>query len=112
MNRLIFVVNLMMTHGMELRLEDEEGSVHTTLGLLYNHISGSQPQPPMAPLSDSHPDTERSLVLCTLKLGYYKSMLSKFKDNLMSSKLQKDEVLRDDNWMAWKAHIMQTLWMH
>ena len=112
MNRLIFVVNLMMTHGMESRLEDEEGSVHTTLGPLYNCIFSSQPQPPMAPLSDSHPDTERSLVLHTSKLGYYESMLSKFKDNLMSSKLQKDEVLWDDNWMAWKARIMQTLWMH
>ena len=67
-------------HGVE----DEEGSVHTTLGPLYNCIFGSQPQPPMAPLSDSHPDTERSLVLRTSKLGYYESMLSKFKDNLMS----------------------------
>ena len=30
----------------------------------------------------------------------------------MSSKLRKDEVLRDDNWMAWKARIMQALRTH
>ena len=93
-------------HGVE----DEESSVHTTTaGPLYSCIFGSQSQPLQESVANSHPDTEKSLVLRTSKMGYYESMLSRFKDNLMSSKLRKDEVLRDDNWMAWKSRIMQTL---
>ena len=73
-------------HGVE----DEESSVHTTTaGLLYSHIFGSQSQPLQESVTNFHPDTEKSLVLRTSKMGYYESMLSRFKDNLMSLKLRK-----------------------
>ena len=71
-------------HGVK----DNESSVHATnAGPLYSCIFGSQPQSRSEPSSDSHPVTKKSLVLCTLTMGYYETMLSKFKDNLMSSKL-------------------------
>ncbi|KAM6493479.1 hypothetical protein JOM56_011613 [Amanita muscaria] len=76
---------------------------------LYDRIFGSeQSRQSFTPIQDAPHD--QSLILRNQQPGYYDYLLRRFERvNLMGQKLRKDEVLKQDNWMAWKSRILQTL---